>query len=72
MEAVPDDDRVAVTRMFRFISDVVEGLAPRFQVIVTEHADISEDWYQKSIVERWRQGNKLVPEDWPSDTDLEK
>ena len=36
-----------------------------FQVIVTEHADIDESWYQTAVVERWRGGLKLVPEDWP-------
>ncbi len=34
-------------------------------VIITEHADIQEDWYQKAVVERWRGGLKLIPEDWP-------
>ena len=28
-----------------------------------EHADINEDWYQDAVVERWREGLKLVPED---------
>ena len=60
-----EDDRGAVTRMFRLIFDVVQGLAGGFQVILTEHADIGESWYQDSVVERWRGGLKLVPEDWP-------
>ncbi|WP_425648317.1 DUF3732 domain-containing protein [Acidithiobacillus ferruginosus] len=38
---------------------------PGFQVIVTEHADINEEWYQGAVVERWRGGQKFVPEDWP-------
>ena len=62
---VGEDDRQAVSRMFRFVFDVVEELAPGFQVVITEHADISEQWYQNAVVERWRGGPKLVPEDWP-------
>jgi hypothetical protein len=44
---------------------VVNELTPGFQVVITEHADIKEEWYQSAIVERWRGGAKLVPEDWP-------
>ena len=51
--------------MFHFVFDVVNELVPHFQVVITEHADINEDWYQGAVVERWRQGLKLVPEDWP-------
>lgn len=38
--------------------------APGLQVIMTEHADLT-DWYSNAVVERWRRGLKLVPEDWP-------
>ena len=65
MSTVSEDDREAVSRMFRFVFNVVNGMAPRFQVVITEHADINEDWYQGALVERWRQGLKLVPDDWP-------
>lgn len=51
--------------MFKFVFKVVSELAPRFQVVITEHADLQEDWYQHAIVERWRGGAKLVPEEWP-------
>ena len=62
---VREDDRMAVSRMFEFMRMVVRQLAPEFQVIVTEHADIGDDWFQEAVVERWRDGRKLVPEDWP-------
>lgn len=62
---LPEDDRAAVKRMFQLVFAAVEQLAPDFQVIVTEHADINETWYQDGIVERWRGGLKLVPDDWP-------
>ena len=64
MAALPEEDRVAVVRMFRLVLDVVHSLEPDFQVIITEHADIAEDWYQTAIVERWRSGEKLVPTNW--------
>ncbi len=65
LTAIGEDDRQAVSRMFRFVFDVVQELAPNFQVVMTEHADLAEVWYQDAIVERWRGGTKLVPDDWP-------
>ena len=65
MASVGEDDRKAVSRMFRFVFDIVEKLTPDFQVVITEHADLSEEWYQRAVVERWRGTLKLVPEDWP-------
>lgn len=65
MSAVEEDDRQAVVRMFQFVFNVVKELSPHLQVVITEHADIKEDWYQSAIVERWRGGMKLVPDEWP-------
>ena len=65
LEGIGENDRLAVSRMFRFVFDVVEKLAPNFQVVITEHADIGEQWYQDAVTERWRGGTKLVPDDWP-------
>ena len=65
MGLVPDDDRDRVLQMFRLIFEAVDAVAPELQVILIEHADLNEDWYRDAIVERWRGGKKLVPEDWP-------
>jgi hypothetical protein len=59
-----DEDRLAVIRIFQLVSNVVQGLAPRMQVIITEHADIQEPWYQDMVVEKWRNGMALVPPSW--------
>jgi hypothetical protein len=65
MAMVDEDERRAVVRMFAFVFSIVEAIAPGLQVVITEHADIGEDWYQAAIVERWRGGLKLIPDDWP-------
>ena len=62
-----DEDRTAVVRMFELIKDVVAELSPGLQVIITEHADPGESWYQNAVVERWRGGEALVPADWLDD-----
>lgn len=65
MAVFSEDDRLAVARMLELVVRAVNEVAPGLQVIVTEHADIDRDWYQTAIVERWRGGRRLVPEDWP-------
>jgi uncharacterized protein DUF3732 len=64
MVAVGQDDRQKVIRMLQLVFEVVAALAPGFQVIVTEHADIAEPWYQDAVVEKWRGPVNLVPDDW--------
>jgi len=64
-----DEDRAAVIRMFELVRDVVSELHYGFQIIITEHADLAEDWYQEAVVERWRNGNALIPAEWiPNET----
>lgn len=61
-----DSDRRAVKRLYSLIFDVVESLQGKFQVIITDHPDFSDDVrFQQALRERWRDGQKLVPEDWP-------
>lgn len=65
MAGLTDEDRDAVQRMFNLIFAVVDELAPRFQVIVTDHADlVSDPRFQDALVERWRGDLKLVPIEW--------
>lgn len=64
MGLVPDEDRQRVREMFQLIFRAVEEVSPGLQVILIEHADLNESWFRDSIVERWRSGKKLVPDDW--------
>jgi hypothetical protein len=64
IDSLENEDREALKRMFRLIFDVVKQLSPQFQVVITEHADLKEDWYDDAVVQRWRGGAKLVPDDW--------
>nr|WP_239063895.1 MULTISPECIES: DUF3732 domain-containing protein [unclassified Streptomyces] len=59
-----DTDREAVSRLFRLIYDVVHELAPDLQVIICDHANLAEKWFQDSVVHNWRHGEKLVPQEW--------
>jgi hypothetical protein len=57
-------DEIAVNKMFEFMFNVVESLAPNLQVIVTDHAYLKTDRFKKSVIEIWRDGQKLIPSDW--------
>ncbi|MED7926261.1 DUF3732 domain-containing protein [Nonomuraea sp. LP-02] len=59
-----DSDREAVTRLFRLIYEVVAELAPHMQMIVCDHANLPEDWFQESVQHNWRGGEKLIPQEW--------
>ena len=64
LEPLQDDDRRAVHDLFELMYEVAEEIGHGFQVIVLDHAHISEDWFEKSIVEEWRGDQFLVPLDW--------
>ena len=61
--ALQDADRRAVHDLFELMHDVsaeVKG----FQLIVLDHAHLDDEWFGKSIVEEWRDGEALVPANW--------
>lgn len=60
-----DADIAAVARMFTFLFDSCEQMAPDFQVIVTEHANLPDPRFQAALVEPpWTDGRALLPRDW--------
>ena len=59
-----DEDRAALSKMLGIVRDLIEEADGAFQAIVLDHADLDTDWFQNAVVERWRDGKKLVPVDW--------
>ena len=60
-----DADLTAVRRLFELLLKFTEEDVPGFQVIVTEHANLRDQWFQEALVEEpWRKPPALVPEDW--------
>lgn len=66
LDEIPEDeDRTAVKELFHWLYKTVSLLSPDLQVIVTDHADIDEEWFQSSIVdEKWRGDRALIPNHW--------
>lgn len=61
-----DADMEAVRRLFQLLKNFTDEHVPGFQIIVTEHANLSDDWYQAALVEApWSKPPALVPEEWP-------
>ncbi|MDF1613849.1 DUF3732 domain-containing protein [Desulfurivibrio dismutans] len=60
-----DADLNAVRRLFELLLQFTQEDVPGFQLIVTEHANLREHWFQDTLVELpWTKPPALVPEDW--------
>lgn len=61
-----DADLDAVRRLFELLLKFTQEDVPGFQLIVTEHANLREQWFQEALVEQpWTKPPALVPEEWP-------
>jgi len=57
-------DETAVREMYEFIISITNELSPDFQVIITDHAKLNFAGFTDSITEEWRNGIKLIPQNW--------
>jgi hypothetical protein len=64
LKVLKDEDQEAVLALFKLVASAASELAPELQIIVMDHADLTESWFQSAVVERWRGGKKLIPIDW--------
>ncbi|URL59863.1 DUF3732 domain-containing protein [Luteibacter flocculans] len=64
LEGLRDEDQQAVLKLFQLIATAAEELAPELQIIVLDHADLKRDWFDRTVIERWRGGKKLIPDSW--------
>ena len=62
-----DADLDAVRRLFELLLKFTQEEVPGFQLIITEHANLRDHWFQESLIEEpWTKPPALVPEEWPS------
>ncbi|MCF3960368.1 DUF3732 domain-containing protein [Streptomyces fuscigenes] len=57
-------DRNTIAETFRFIIDAAGRAVKPYQIIIAEHADFDERWFQDCVREKWRNGKALIPQDW--------
>ncbi|WP_163797602.1 DUF3732 domain-containing protein [Mycolicibacterium sediminis] len=60
-------DWEAVRRQFTLMRDVVGELGGELQIIVCDHANLADDWFQDAVIDNWRNGEALIPEAWIDD-----
>ncbi len=61
-----DSDLEKVRSLFALLYRFTTEECPGFQIIVTEHANLRDEWFQKSLTEApWTKPPALVPDDWP-------
>jgi len=65
-------DEIAVKKIFDFIIDTTEKLDSKFQVIITDHAYLRIEKFERCVREIWRNGTKLIPVEWLNDNNLPK
>lgn len=62
-----DLDLAKVTNLFKFLLNYTKKDNPGFQIIVTEHANLPDEWFQESLVEiPWSDPPALIPNNWSS------
>jgi hypothetical protein len=65
-ETERDSDLEKVRKLFLMLNRFATEEAPNFQIIVTEHANLRDQWFQDSLVESpWTKPPALVPDNWP-------
>ncbi|SEL99337.1 Protein of unknown function [Rhodococcus maanshanensis] len=64
VDDLESDDRARAMSLFRLIAEVVASLDGALQVIVLDHAEFEDDWFQDAVVERWRGKDALIPPSW--------
>ncbi|MFA6270884.1 MAG: DUF3732 domain-containing protein [Candidatus Paceibacterota bacterium] len=64
-ETERDADLEKVRKLFAMLHHFATEEVPGFQIIVTEHANLRDDWFQHSMVEiPWTKPPALVPDEW--------
>jgi hypothetical protein len=61
-EQLSDEDDISVGEWFALLRAVAQEFD--LQIIVPDHANRPEEWFQQAVVENWRHGRALVPQSW--------
>ncbi len=65
LDPLEDKDRHAVQALFELMHSACSETAG-LQLIVLDHAHLTDPWFENAIVEEWRRGQFLVPPHWVS------
>ena len=62
-----DTDREHTKDLYQLMYDEVAARDGSLQLIALDHADFGDQWFQDCVVQRWRDGEALIPADWLMD-----
>lgn len=64
LDELSSTDREHTKDLYRLMYDEVAAHDGQMQLIVLDHADFDDSWFQDCVVERWRNGEALIPQSW--------
>jgi hypothetical protein len=64
LEELSDTDREHTKDLYQLMFDEVQARQGSLQLIVLDHADFEDQWFQDAVVQRWRDGEALIPSSW--------
>lgn len=64
LDELTDTDREHTRQLYQMIRTVVDQLDGQLQVLALDHADFDDSWFAESVVQRWRDGQALIPSSW--------
>jgi hypothetical protein len=64
IDALADEDQAAVHGLFELLFKYSSDPSSSMQIIVSDHVELLAPWFHDSIVQRWRDGIKFVPQTW--------
>lgn len=64
-----DIDKEEVNNLYSFIFNRVKELKGNMQVIIVDHANLDNESFQSAVIEKWWNGEKLIPTSWYENTD---
>lgn len=64
LDELTDTDRENTRRLYELTFEVVQKLSGALQVIALDHADFEDGWFANSVIQRWRDGQALIPAGW--------
>jgi hypothetical protein len=67
LDELTDTDRENTRQLYELMYQVVAELGGSLQVIALDHADFENPWFSESVVQRWRDGEALIPPAWRRD-----
>lgn len=60
-------DMEKARNMFKILYDFTQQEVPGFQLIITEHANLKDEWFKRALIEfPWTKPPALIPDDWPT------